>query len=99
MFYVRTNMHTFVMNKFGPESKLLEIVTAEDRHPDRSDGKPQRFSPWQQPLVKVGEIYGTAVAYKRSYGLIVWEDPDRTYRPEWFHAHIKRVERENWHGR
>ncbi len=51
MFYVRVNAHTVFVNKFDPDSKLMEIVAAEDRHPDRSDGKPRRFSPWQQPLV------------------------------------------------
>nr|WP_218063390.1 hypothetical protein [Arthrobacter sp. SDTb3-6] len=78
----------------------MEIVAAEDRHPDRSDGKPQRFSPWQQPLVKVGYLYGKAVAYTRSYGLVEWYDPDRTYRIEWFPAdQIMRVERAVWHGK
>lgn len=100
MFYVSVKVHTLPMNKFDPDSKLMEIVAASDRHPDLSDGEPQRFSPWQQPLVKVGELYGTAVAYTRSYGLVAWYEPGRTYRLEWFPAaQIKRVDRQDWHGK
>ncbi|WP_256883261.1 hypothetical protein [Arthrobacter sp. STN4] len=32
------------MNKFDPDSKLIEIVAASDRHPDPNDREPQRFS-------------------------------------------------------
>lgn len=88
------------MNRLDPDSKLMEIVAAEDRHPDPSDGEPRRFFLWQQPLVTVGELHGTAVAYTRSYGLVAWYEPDRTRRLELFPAsQIKRVERKDWHGR
>lgn len=77
----------------------MEIIAAEERHPDPTDGNPQRFSPWDKPLVKVGEIFGTAVEYTRSYGLIEWHEPDRASRVEWFPASdIKRVDRADWHG-
>ena len=78
----------------------MEIVAASDRHPDPSDGEPQRFSPWQQLLAKVGDLYGIAVAHTPSYGLVSWYAPDGTYRLEWFPAaHIKRVERNAWDGK
>jgi hypothetical protein len=78
----------------------MEIVAASDRHPDPGDGEPKRFSPWQQPRVQVGDLYGTAVAYTRSYGLIAWYAEDRSYRLEWFPAtQIKRVDDKDWHGR
>jgi len=36
------------------------------------------------PLVEVDGLYGQAVAYTRSYGLITWRDSDRVQRMEWF---------------
>jgi hypothetical protein len=100
MFDIGCQPHTDVLNKFDPDSKLMDIIAAEDRHPDRTDGEPRRFPIWDKPLVKVGDLYGRAVEYTRSYGLIEWYEPDRTYRLEWFPAsQIERVERKNWHGK
>lgn len=48
----------------------MQIIAAEDRHPDRSDGRPHSFPVWKRPLVKVGDLYGRAMAYTRTYGLI-----------------------------
>lgn len=41
---------------------------------------------WQQPLDKVSDPYGTAVAYTRCLDLVAREDPDRTYRLKSFRA-------------
>ena len=90
------------MNKFDPESiaNLLAVDEALARHPKPSDGPPRRFPVWNKPLVKINDIYGEAHAYTRSYGLIGWKDNTGREHLEWFHAdQIKRVERENWHGR
>jgi len=70
MFYVSLEEHTTIVNKFDQDSKLMDIVAAFGHHPDPSDGEPRRFPPWQQPLVRVGDLYGAAVAYTRSYGLV-----------------------------
>lgn len=78
----------------------MEVIAADKRHPDRTDGNPQHSSPWDIPLVKEGEIFGTAVEYTRSYGLVEGHEPDRAYRVEWFPAaDIKRVDRADWHGK
>ena len=94
------------MDKFDQNSRLKtqdlrlkNIIATEDRHPDRNDWEPHRFSIWDKPLVKVSVHYGKATAYTRSYGLIEWLEPDRTYRLQWFPAaQIKRVKPEDWHG-
>jgi hypothetical protein len=100
MFQVVLEAHTICVNKFDKDSELMTIIAAEDRHPDHSDGTPHRFPIWKKPVVKVGDIYGQAVEYTRSYGLVEWYELDRTYRLEWFPAaQIKRVEQQDWHGR
>ncbi|MDQ0276419.1 hypothetical protein QO003_000722 [Arthrobacter silviterrae] len=100
MFYVSNSVHTLILDNFDPDSKLMEIVVASNRHSDRSDWEPQCFSPWQRLLVKVGELHGTVVAYTRSYGLVAWYDDDGTCRLGWFpDARIKRIERRDRHGK
>lgn len=100
MFYVVLEAHTVCMNKFDPDSKLMDILAAENRHPDHSNGMPRRFPIWKKPLFKVGQTYGQAVEYTRSYGLVEWYEQDRMYRLEWFPAaQIKRMERQDWHGK
>lgn len=101
MFYVSVKSHTIHVNKFDPDSTItiMAIIAAEDRHPDKTDGAPTRFSLWDQPFVKVGELYGRAVEYTRSYGLIAWWDESKVYHLEWFPAaQISRVTRKDWHG-
>jgi hypothetical protein len=52
-----------------------------------------------RPLVQVGRIYGKAVAWSRSYGLIEWLDVSGKYHLGWAHsASIKRVTAEEWKG-
>lgn len=102
MFYVRTPEHTELVNKFDPDSNaiLMAIIDAEGRHPKPSDGPTHRFPIWDTPLVKVNKMYGKAVAYTRSYGLIDWNDDAGSHHMEWFPADlIQRVGREDWHGR
>lgn len=101
MFYVRARVHTSLVNKFDPDATLflMAIADAEDRHPDRSDGPPTRFSIWDQPLVKVRDVYGRAVEYTPSYGLIAWWDDAKAQHLEWFPAgQINRVASKDWHG-
>ncbi|MCQ9162958.1 hypothetical protein [Arthrobacter sp. STN4] len=78
----------------------MSIVDAEDRHPKLADGPTRRLPVWEMPLVNVGEVYGRAVAYTRSFGLISWRDDASGQRMEWFPADaIHRVERSDRHGR
>lgn len=52
-----------------------------------------------RPLVQVGSIYGKAVAWSNSYGLIEWLDASGTYHLGWAQsASIKRVTAEEWKG-
>jgi hypothetical protein len=51
------------------------------------------------PLVQVGSIYGKAVAWSHSYGLIEWLDSSGTYHLGWAQSSsIKRVTEEEWKG-
>lgn len=89
------------MNKYDSENNatMMAIIDAERRHPKPSDGQTHRFPHWDQPLVQVNAMYGRAIAYTHSYGLISWVDASRSKHVEWFPADlIKRVSRENWHG-
>jgi hypothetical protein len=88
------------VNKFDPTSSFFRIIDAENRHPDPADGKVVSFVRWEKPLVRVGELYGRATAYTPHYGLVEWYDQANKLRCEWFPAaDIKRVDREDWHGR
>lgn len=57
------------------------------------------FPKYGRPLVQVGSIYGKAVAWSNSYGLIEWLDASGTYHLGWAQsASIKRVTAEEWKG-
>jgi hypothetical protein len=59
----------------------------------------REFPKFGRPLVRVGEIYGKAVAWSNSYGLIEWLDVSGRYQLGWAQsANIKRVPAEEWKG-
>lgn len=72
-------------------NRMMARLEAELARPDPDDGPIIDFPRGDAPLVKVGEIRGTAVAYTRHYGLV--EVKDRAGpRFEWFlGSQIKRV--------
>ena len=79
---------------------MMAQVNAESNHPKPDDGKIMEFAAGTAPLVRVGEIYGRAIRYTRTYGLVEWTDEQRNYQVEWFPAtQIKRVDAESWRGR
>lgn len=89
------------MSKFDTDNNaiMMAIIEAENRHPKPTDGPTSRFPVWDQPWVKINRMYGRAVAYTRSYGLIAWLDDTRVQHLEWFPADlIQRVSRSDWHG-
>jgi len=96
-FIVNSSVQTLNLDNFDPDSKLMEIVAASNRHSDRSDWEPQCFSPWQRLIVKVGELHGPVAAYTLSYGLVDWYDDDGTCRLGWFPD--ARIKRQNRHGK
>lgn len=71
-----------------------------DRTRPMDDASPIRdFPKFGRPLVQVGEIYGKAVAWSNSYGLIEWLDAAGKYHLGWAQsASIKRVPAEQWQG-
>lgn len=64
------------------------------------DSSPIRdFPKYGRPLVCVNGIYGKAVAWSRSYGLIEWLDSSGKYHMGWAQsASIKRMRPEEWKG-
>ncbi|MFF1830811.1 hypothetical protein [Paenarthrobacter sp. NPDC058040] len=81
-------------------ARMLAQLEADNDHPKPDDGKIIELEQGNQPLVRVGEIYGRAIKYTRSYGLIEWVDDGRAYHVQWFPARqIKRVDEESWRGR
>jgi hypothetical protein len=57
------------------------------------------FPKYGRPLVCVNGIYGKAVAWSHSYGLIEWLDASGKYHLGWAHsASIKRVTAQEWKG-
>lgn len=71
-----------------------------DRIRPMDDPSPIRdFPKFSRPLVQVGEIYGKAVAWSNSYGLIEWLDGSGKYHLGWAQSgNIKRVSAEEWKG-
>ncbi|SDL61743.1 hypothetical protein SAMN04487916_111113 [Arthrobacter sp. ov407] len=64
------------------------------------DSSPIRDFPiYGRPLVCVNGIYGKAVAWSHSYGLIDWLDSSGKYHLGWAQsASIKRMTPEEWKG-
>lgn len=79
---------------------MMAQTAADDKHPKPDDGKIVEMEVGSQPLVRVSEIYGRAIKYTRSYGLVEWVDDQRVYHVQWFPAgQVKRVDDESWRGR
>ena len=51
---------------------MLAQIDADNSHPRPDDGKIVELEPGSQPLVRVGEIYGRAIKYTRTFGLVEW---------------------------
>lgn len=81
-------------------ARMMAQTAADDNHPKPDDGKIMKMEAGSQPLVRVSEIYGRAIKYTRSYGLVEWVDDQRVYHVQWFPAgQVKRVDQEGWRGR
>lgn len=79
--------------------RLVARLDADKTRP-MDDSSPIRdFPKYGRPLVQVGGIYGKAVAWSNSYGLIEWLDVSGNYHLRWAQsANIKRVPAEQWKG-
>jgi hypothetical protein len=79
---------------------MMTRLEAEKHHPKPDDGKIMEFTAGAEPPVRVGEVFGRAIRYTRTYGLVEWTDEQCNYQVEWFPAgQIKRVDKESWRGR
>lgn len=90
------------MIKAGSPEDMDRIIARLDADKSRpmDDTSPIRdFPRYGRPLVCVNGIYGKAVAWSHSYGLIEWLDASGTYHLGWAHSSaIKRVTEEEWKG-
>ncbi|MBT2587823.1 hypothetical protein [Arthrobacter sp. ISL-95] len=81
-------------------ARMMAQTNAETNHPKPDDGKIVELDVSKQPFVRVSEVYGRAIKYTRSYGLVEGVDDKRAYHVQWFPAgQIKRVDQEAWRGR
>jgi hypothetical protein len=90
-----------VIKAGSPEDMERVIARVDaDRIRPIDDTSPIRdFPKYGRPLVHVGSIFGKAVAWSNSYGLIEWLDSSGKYHLGWAHsASIKRVTAEEWKG-
>lgn len=75
-------------------------LEAESKHPKPDDGKILEFPAGMSPLVRVGEVYGRAIRFTRTYGLVEWADEQREYQvclDPW--CSDQAVDQASWRGR
>jgi hypothetical protein len=88
--------------KTGSPEDMDRMVARLDADKIRpmDDSSPIRdFPKYGRPLVRVNGIYGKAVAWSHSYGLIEWLDSSGKYHLGWAQsASIKRVSTGEWKG-
>jgi hypothetical protein len=90
-----------VIKAGSPEDmdRVLARLDADKVRPIDDTSPIRDFPKYGRPLVRVGSIYGKAVAWSRSYGLIEWLDASGRYHLGWAQsASIKRVTSEDWKG-
>jgi hypothetical protein len=79
--------------------RMIARADADKGRPIDDPSPIRDFPKFGRPLVCVGGIYGKAVAWTRSYGLIEWMDASGHYQMGWAQsANIKRVTPEEWKG-
>jgi hypothetical protein len=96
MFYTRG------VNKHGTpqdSERMFARIQAEESRPLDDPAPIRDFPKYGRPLVCVAGIYGKAVGWTNSYGLIEWLDSSGKYHMGWAHSSsIKRVAPEEWKG-
>ena len=79
--------------------RMIARMNAEENRPLDDSAPITDFPKYGRPLVQVGEVYGKAVAWTQSYGLVEWLDMSGKYRIGWAHSSsIKRVKPDEWLG-
>jgi hypothetical protein len=90
-----------VIKAGSPEDmdRMMARLDADKARPMDDTSRIRDFPKYGRPMVQVGTIYGKAVAWSDSYGLIEWLDVSGTYHLGWAQsASIKRVPEEEWKG-
>jgi hypothetical protein len=90
-----------VIKAGSPEDmeRMMARLDADKSRPMDDTSPIRDFPRYGRPLVHVGDIYGKAVAWSNSYGLIEWLDPSGGYHLGWAQSSsIKRVTEEEWKG-
>lgn len=80
-------------------NRMIARSDADKSHPMDDTSPIRDFPKFNRPLVQVGGIYGKAVAWSDSYGLVEWLDGEGKYCIGWAQStSIKRVAAEEWKG-
>ncbi|WP_160665134.1 hypothetical protein [Pseudarthrobacter sp. ATCC 49987] len=79
--------------------RMFARIQAEESRPIDDPAPIRDFPKYGRPLVYVSGIYGKAVGWTHTYGLIEWLDSSGKYHMGWAHSSsIKRVTPEEWKG-
>jgi hypothetical protein len=79
--------------------RMFARIQAEESRPIDDPAPIRDFPKYGRPLVYVSGIYGKAVGWTHTYGLIEWLDSSGKYHLGWAHSSsIKRVTPEEWKG-
>jgi hypothetical protein len=77
--------------------RMMARLDADTGRPMDDTSPIRGFLKYDHPLVYVSGIYGRAVAWSHSYGMIKWLDSSGKYLLGWAQsASIKRVAAEEW---
>jgi hypothetical protein len=80
--------------------RMMARMDADKSRPIDDPAPVRDFPKHGRPLVYVSGIYGKAVAWTHTYGLIEWLDLSGKYHMGWAHSSsIKRVTPEEWKGK
>lgn len=76
---------------------MMARLEADQSRPIDDPAPIRELPKHERPLVYVSGIYGKAVAWTHTYGLIEWLDSSGKYHMGWAHSsRIKRVTAEEW---
>lgn len=80
-------------------NRIMARLDADKSRPMDDTSPIRDFPKYGRPLVQVGSIYGRAVAWSHSYGLIEWLDASGKYHLGWAQSgNIKRTTANEWKG-
>ena len=90
-----------MIKRGSPEDteRMFARIQVEESRPIDDPAPIRDFPKYGRPLVYVSGIYGKAVAWTHTYGLVEWLDSSGKYHLGWAHSSsIKRMTPDEWKG-